>query len=131
MGYDASAWTGGARIVSGLAQDSLGRHHRSLLLDAQGGTCFFCPQRITVRKRIPSGMRRATVDHLIPRHLEELRSRYPAIRLGRVLACEPCNHAKADRRPTEDEIARALDIERRLLDTYGDAFFDDAIHFGW
>lgn len=70
-----------------------GRRKRALkksLAERDGARCWYCAA--------PFGpdLEGATVDHLIPRRF------LPTWRQeALVLACEPCNHAKADRLPQE------------------------------
>jgi 5-methylcytosine-specific restriction endonuclease McrA len=66
---------------------------RRLLLRVQVGRCFYC--REIVHRR------RATLDHFIPQ------ARGGNASLGnKVVACAACNHAKGNRLPTDEEVAR-------------------------
>jgi 5-methylcytosine-specific restriction endonuclease McrA len=63
------------------------RRIKASLISRDGMACFYC--------RTPfADAAAATVDHLVPQ------SHIPGWRLANlVLACEPCNHAKADLLP--------------------------------
>jgi 5-methylcytosine-specific restriction endonuclease McrA len=73
---------------------------KKLVLRAQGGACFYCQK--------PLGIRSATEDHLVPRSLGGTRT------ANKVIACVKCNQAKAARRPTESEVAKARDLYAQL-----------------
>lgn len=76
--------------VSGLPKST----RRVLLYEMFGKQCFYCDLSMEFRA--------ARVDHQIPRskHGSNHRSNL-------VLSCEPCNTAKGNRMPTQDELERA------------------------
>lgn len=73
----------------------------------QDGACFFCGrampeparQRLRHRKRLDS----ATIEHVVPRSLGGAEDWS-----NEVAACRECNAAKADRPPTDEELARLV-----------------------
>ena len=85
-------------------QSRLGRgagSRMSRLLAAQRGRCFYCQGPLVLRQAgEPPSPIDATIDHFFPLATGGLDS------WGNwVLACAPCNHAKADRPPDEAEVA--------------------------
>lgn len=58
-----------------------------------GQTCFYCRQKFPHKK--------LTFDHLIPK------ARGGGLKDNLVMSCQPCNVEKADRMPTDEELARA------------------------
>lgn len=76
----------------------IGKPH---LFRAQGCKCFYCGRFVAEEK--------ATRDHLRPR------CEGYTLAANQVVACLRCNQAKAARRPTEREIAKA----RRLYVSLG------------
>lgn len=67
---------------------------KTVLINEQDGKCFFCGEPLT----IPT----ATIDHLLPR--------WYGGSCVVVVACRPCNGAKADRLPTMAELVRFRDM---------------------
>lgn len=87
-----------------------GRCHA--LWQEQESLCFFCgrampapaSQRLRHRKRPDS----ATIEHVQPRALGGAEDWS-----NEVAACRACNSAKADRMPTDEELARLTELKRR------------------
>lgn len=70
------------------------RRRRQLMLDIQGGRCFWCPSKLTFAT--------ATLDELVPRSCGGTQ------RLGNVVvACEPCNQRRGAISASAADIQRA------------------------
>ncbi|MFD5897971.1 HNH endonuclease [Streptomyces sp. NPDC060366] len=71
-----------------LTPSQLKRYRKAKLWRRDGRRCFYCYRPFT---RLLVG---ATIDHVVPRSLFRTNALAHV-----VLACQPCNHAKADRLP--------------------------------
>jgi hypothetical protein len=84
-------------------QSKLGRSavsRLSRLHAAQGGSCFYCAGALTLRLAgEPVSDADATIDHFFPKAAGG-----PDGWGNWVLACKRCNHAKASRQPTREEM---------------------------
>lgn len=73
---------------------------RALAFFPQPFTCFFCSKALTSTE--------ITMDHLVPQCIvKDTRAE------NLVPACKPCNVKKADRMPTNQEMARLREIHRQ------------------
>src|SRR5690348_7169067 len=80
---------------------------KRLLLDAQGRKCSICHGRLDFGPF--SGPISPTVEHVWPK------SKFPGPAFGRVLlAHDKCNRHKADRLPSDEELAFLFAVNRRL-----------------
>jgi len=85
------------------------RDVRILLWEAQDGQCLACNLRMTSRLRFPNDGDRDTVDHVHPM------GKFGADQLGNLaLMHYKCNHRKANRLPTTEEVERLRIVNLKL-----------------